>query len=119
MKRLFPLLLVVGLFAVGLFASAGCKGSQPTTIATLLNDPGQYDKKIVHVAGKVTHSVGILGYGGYQIDDGTGQITVATKTNGAPREGAEVGVEGEFRSAFTLGTETVAAIIEKQRVTLK
>ena len=71
------------------------------------------------MAGKVTHSIGILGYGGYQIDDGTGTITIATKSGGAPREGAEVGVQGEFRSGFTLGTETVAAIIEKNRVTLK
>ena len=114
MKRLIPLILALGVLAV-----AGCKGGQPTTIATLLNNPGQYDKKIVHVAGKVTHSIGILGYGGYQIDDGTGTITIATKSGGAPREGAEVGVQGEFRSGFTLGTETVAAIIEKNRVTLK
>ena len=113
MKRLIPLILAMGVLAI-----AGCKGQQPTTIATLLNDPGQYDRKVVHVAGKVTHAIGILGYGGYQIDDGTGTITIATKTNGAPREGAEVGVEGEFRSGFTLGTDTVAAIIEKQRVTL-
>jgi hypothetical protein len=28
-----------------------------------------------------------------------------------------VGVEGEFRSAFTLGTETAAVIIEKTRYT--
>jgi len=34
---------------------------------------------------------------------------------GAPREGAKVGVEGTFRSAFTLGTTTVAAIEETKR----
>jgi hypothetical protein len=113
MKRLFPLVL---LSLLGL--AAGCKSS-PTTIATLLNDPGQFDHKQVRVAGKVTHAISVLGYGGYQIDDGTGQITIVTKTNGAPREGAEVGVQGEFRSGYTLGTETVAAIIEKQRVLAK
>lgn len=114
MKRLMTLTLALAVFAI-----AGCKGQQPTPIATLLNDPGQYDKQVVHVAGKVTQSIGILGYGGYRLDDGTGTITVATKSGGAPREGAEVGVEGEFRSGFTLGTETVAAIIESKRVAIK
>ena len=40
-----------------------------------------------------------------------------TKTSGAPREGAKVGVSGTFRSAFTLGTESVAVIQEDKRTT--
>jgi hypothetical protein len=51
------------------------------------------------------------------VDDGTGTLTVVTKEGGAPREGAKIGVEGEFRSAFTLGTETAAAMVEKRRFT--
>ena len=110
MKRL-SMLLFAGLVVL----SAGCKESL-TPIKTLLDDPGQYDHKIVRVAGKVTNSISVLGYGAYRINDGTGELTIATQTNGAPREGAEVGVEGEFRSGFTLGTQTVAAIIEKRRM---
>ena len=94
---------------------AGCKNT--VAIKTLLDDPSQYDKKTVRIAGTVTNSVGVLGYGAYRIDDGTGTLTVVSKEGGAPREGARVGVEGEFRSAFTLGTETVAVLIEKQRGT--
>jgi hypothetical protein len=94
---------------------AGCKNT--VTIKTLLDDPPQYDKKTVRIAGTVTNSVGVLGYGAYRIDDGTGTLTVVSKEGGAPREGARVGVEGEFRSAFTLGTETLAVLIEKQRGT--
>ena len=111
MNRVLPLL-----FAGGLVLVAGCKPNL-TPISQLLIDPGQYDHKTVRIAGKVTHAIGILGYGGYQIDDGSGQITVVTKSGGAPREGAEVGVEGEFRSGFTLGTESVAAVVEKRRFT--
>jgi len=41
---------------------------------------------------------------------------VVTKAgNGTPRVGAKVGVEGEFRSAFTLGSRTVAVLIEEKR----
>lgn len=95
---------------------AGCR-SGVTPISILLNDPGRFDHKVVRVAGTVTHSIGVLTYGGYQVDDGSGTLTVVSKQSGAPREGARVGVEGEFRSAFTLGSESVAVIMEKQRFT--
>jgi hypothetical protein len=100
-------------FALALLA--GCQGGV-TPIKTLLDDPGRYDKHTVRIAGTVGRSVGVLGYGAYQVDDGTGTLTVVTTGGGAPREGAKVGVEGEFRSAFTLGTQTVAAMMEKKRL---
>ena len=93
----------------------GCKGA--TSIKTLLDDPGRYDGKEVRVAGAVVHSVGVLGTGAYEIDDGTGKIIVVSKGNGAPREGARVGVKGTFRSAFTFQTETAAVVIEIERYT--
>jgi hypothetical protein len=109
-------LLAAGLIAIALVA--GCKGNtQTTSIKTLLDDPARFDKQTVRVAGTVTRAVGVLGYGAYRVDDGTGSITVVSKGGGAPREGATVGVEGEFRSAFTLGTETAAVIVEKGRYT--
>ena len=108
------------LLAATLVVSAlvGCKASdiQTTPIQTLLDDPSRFDKQTVRIAGTVTRSLGILGYGAYEVEDGTGKIPVATQSNGAPRVGAKVGVEGEFRSAFTMGTTTVAAIVEKRRV---
>jgi hypothetical protein len=95
---------------------AGCKGGV-TPIKTLLDDPGRFDHQTVRIAGTVSHAIGVLGYGAYQLDDGTGTLTVVTKEGGAPREGAQVGAEGEFRSAFTLGAETAAVLVEKQRFT--
>jgi hypothetical protein len=95
---------------------AGCRSDlQVTPIKTLLDDPSRYDKQTVRVLGDVTKSFGVLGYGAYTVDDGTGSIAIVTKENGAPRQGAKVGVEGEFRSAFTLGTESVAVIMEHGR----
>ena len=100
---------------------AGCKSSTlpVTSIKALLDDPGRFDKQTVRVAGEVTRSLGILGYGAYEVDDGTGKIPVVTQDNGAPRTGARVGIEGEFRSAYTLGSTTAAAIVEKGRYTPK
>ena len=106
---LLPVALVLGLLA-------GCK-SGLTPIKTLLDDPGRFDKQVVRVSGTVGQSIGVLGYGAYRIDDGTGSLVVLAKESGAPREGAKVGVEGEFRAAFTLGTESAAALMEKRRFT--
>lgn len=102
-----PLILLA--LAVGL---AGCKGA--TKIKTLLDDPGRYDGQVVRVGGTVVTSVGLLGYGGYKLDDGTGSVLVVTK-HGVPREGAKVGVEGTFHSVFTFHDQGGAAIEETTR----
>ena len=67
------------------------------------------------IEGDVTRSYGVLGYGAYQVNDGTGTLSVVTKEGGAPRTGAHVGVMGTFRAAFTLGTETSAVLKEERR----
>jgi hypothetical protein len=100
--------------AVGLLAIAGCTSTTP--IKTLLDNPGSYDGKTVRIAGDVTGAVGVLGYGAYRLNDGTGAILVVTKEGGAPREGAKVSVEGRFRAAFTLGSETAAVVQEDKRL---
>jgi len=104
--------LGIALLALALGVS-GCKGGG-TDIRKLLDDPGRFDNTTVRVAGKVTTSVGILGYGAYRLDDGTGTILVVSQ-RGAPREGAKVGVEGTFHSVFTLHGESGAAIEETKR----
>lgn len=102
------------LATIGLVVLAACPGAKP--IKELLDDPSRFDGQTVRIAGKVTESIGALGVGVYQINDGTGTITVVSKAgNGTPRVGAKLGVEGEFRSAFTLGSTTVAGLLEHKR----
>jgi hypothetical protein len=106
--------LVMPLAAIGLLAAAACPGAKP--IQELLDDPSRYEGQTVRIAGEVKQSAGAFGYGVYQVDDGTGTLTVIIEGGGsAPRVGAKVGVEGEFRSAFTLGTRTVAVLVEEKR----
>ncbi len=115
-----PGIRTAALLAFAVLALAGCKGGAGVTpIKTLLDDPSRFDKTIVRIAGNVEESAAVLGFGGYRVNDGTGTISVVTSTNGAPRTGAQVGVEGEFRSAFTLGSASVAAIQEHRRFTPK
>src|SRR5712675_2367019 len=94
------------LFASIVLALAACN-EKTTSIKTLLADPGKYDGHTVRIAGEVDKSIGALGFGAYEVKDG----------GGAPARGAKVGVEGTFRAAFTLGTESRAVVVEKKRVT--
>ncbi|HET7225057.1 MAG TPA: hypothetical protein VFK69_05015 [Candidatus Eisenbacteria bacterium] len=105
--------LAIVLLALGL---AGCRNSA-VPIRTLLDDPSHWDGRTVRVAGTVTRGAGLLGYGAYTVDDGTGQLNVVSQSGGAPREGASVGVEGTFRAVFTLGTTSGAVLIESRRTT--
>lgn len=109
----FLLLAVIG---ATLLAGLGCR-SGVTPIRTLLDDPSRFDGQLVRIAGKVGLSAGALGYGAYQVQDGTGTLSVVSQGGGAPREGAQVGVEGTFKAVFTLGTQSAAVLMEKQRFT--
>ncbi|HLZ44642.1 MAG TPA: hypothetical protein VKQ05_03095 [Gemmatimonadales bacterium] len=105
-----PLLAIAVVFA---FVSCNTK---TTSIKTLLSDPGKYDGQTVRISGQVLQSIGALGYGAYDVQDQTGTIPVVTQGGGAPARGTRVGVEGTFRAAYTLGTESRAVIVEKKRV---
>jgi hypothetical protein len=93
-----------------------CK-TNTTPIKTLLDDPSRFDGKTVRILGDVQGSVGLLGYGAYQVNDGTGTLSVVTQGGGAPRQGARVGVEGTFRSAYTIGNQSATVLVEEQRYT--
>lgn len=113
-----PITRFLALAAIGaaLVAGLGCRGGV-TPIKTLLDDPTRFDGQVVRIAGNVGLSAGALGYGAYRVDDGTGVLSVVSRGGGAPREGAQVGVEGTFKAVFTLGSQSAAVLMEKQRFT--
>lgn len=103
------------LFSMAALAFMACN-EKTTSIKTLLDDPGRFDGQTVRISGEVQQSVGALGYGAYQVKDATGTLPVVTESGGAPARGARVGVEGTFRAAYTLGTESRAVLVEKRRI---
>lgn len=106
--------LLLSTFALlAVVALAGCKGTTP--IKSLLDDPARFAGQTVRIGGTVEESVGILTVGAYKLKDDTGTITVVTKTQGVPRQGAQVVVEGEVKSGFTLGSESLTVFIESRR----
>lgn len=109
--RGLPAAWLIGLIAA--VAVAGCAST--TSIGRLLADPGEYDGEEVRIEGEVQESLSLLGPGIYRVDDGTGRLPVVSREGGAPRSGSRVVVEGTFRSAFTLGDRTLAALLEENR----
>jgi hypothetical protein len=106
-RRKFTALLAILVFAVFLTA---CPSQ--TNVGKINADPGRYKGKEVAIAGRVTDSYGLMGAGGYEIDDGTGKIWVAT-TRGVPSRGAYVGIKGYVRSGLTFGGRTFGTVIEE------
>jgi hypothetical protein len=107
---------LLGTLLLAAVAVTGCKDST-TPIKDILDDPARFQDEKVRIQGDVTSSVGVLGTGAYEVDDGTGRIVVVSKAGGVPREGARVGVEGVVRPGFTLGTQTLTVLMEERRIT--
>jgi len=85
----------------------------PATIGRITADPSRFRNKTVKVSGTVTNSVGAMGKGGYQIDDGTGKIYVISGS-GVPSRGSRVEVTGRVSPGVeVLGTPVGVAIREQ------
>ncbi|MCC6294680.1 MAG: hypothetical protein IT164_18660 [Bryobacterales bacterium] len=95
-----------------LLALTGC-GS--VKIRQLVHNPGRYQNRTVRIAGNVTRSTGALVAGAYQVDDGTGKITVLSMRPIPPR-GASVRVKGEFNSGLQILNRSFGNVIREQDV---
>ena len=102
--------------AIGTFLLTATLGltacPQQETISKINADPGRYTRKEVGIAGRVTDSYGIPGYGAYEIDDGTGRLWVVTK-RGVPSRGAQVGAKGRIYSGLTWGGRSFGTVLEE------
>jgi hypothetical protein len=99
MKRTMRAAAVVLAVGAGL-AGAGC---HHMTINRLMAEPARYHNREVALKGDVVKSLGVLGHGVYQLDDGTGTIWVYS-THGMPRQGARVKVWGRVKDVVDLGS---------------
>jgi len=89
-----------GLAFLWVLAMLGC---EQKTINEILTDPSRYANKEVTIVGTVTKSYSVLGTGGYEVEDGTGKLFVASN-KGVPREGAKIAVKGTIRDGYNLGS---------------
>ena len=103
-------------FAAGLTILAAVLTSACGTvkIARINSDPSRYHNRDVSVEGAVTNSAGALGFGGYQVDDGTGKIFVLSTGTGVPSKGARVKVSGTVTSGATVLGKSIGTAIRER-----
>ena len=95
----------------GALLSTGCLSP---TIARINADPTRYQNRTLRVSGTVVTSVGVLGTGGYQIDDGTGKIFVVSRT-GVPGKGSRITVTGRVQAGVTVLGRSYGTAIREER----
>ena len=94
-------------------AVAGCASS--IRIAELKDQPDKYQRKTVSVTGKVTDSYGVplLPFQFYKGDDGSGEISVVSRSSRSPSKGARVQVKGKVSEVAVVGGRSIGLHIEE------
>jgi hypothetical protein len=86
-------------------------------ISEINADPGRFTNREIAVAGQVTQSIGgsigTLGGGVYQINDGTGTLWVFCEGRSVPSRGARVGVKGHITPTVTFLGKNYATVLRE------
>ena len=89
----------------------GCP--QQVKIGDLTSNPSRYANKEVTITGTVASSFGLLGTGGFELDDGTGKIWVLSENYGVPSKGARVGISGRVVEGVNVGGRSFAVAVRQ------
>lgn len=107
-SRLIPVAILSALLM------AGC-AARSVQIGQLKNQPDRYEDKTVSVTGVVTNSFGIplMPFQLYNIDDGTGEITVLSRSGRSPSKGARLKVTGKINEIGVFGGRSIGMHIQE------
>jgi hypothetical protein len=105
--------LAIALFGALLITGCAARGVK---IGELKDQPDRYDDKRVSVTGLVTSSWGIplVPFQLYNVDDGTGEITVLARTGRAPSKGSRVRVKGRINEFAQFGGRSIGLHINEE-----
>ena len=113
MKRSFAIALLTA------FVVSGC-AARSVRVAELKGEPGRYATKTVSVNGVVKNSFG-LGLASlvglpsiYNVDDGSGEITVVSRNGGAPAPGTRIQVKGKINEFATFGNRQFGLHLQEE-----
>jgi len=97
---------------------SGCAFATRPSIAELKGNPGRFQDKTISVEGVVTSAwdVPFVPLKTYQLDDGTGQVTVIAQEGDVPTRGARVKVKGRVNDVATLGGKSIGLHIRQSDV---
>ncbi len=108
LARLFPVAIL------GAVLISGC-AARGVRIAELKDRPDKYDDKTISVTGVVTSSWGIplVPFQLYNVDDGTGEIAVVSRSGRSPSRGARVQVKGKVGEVGVFGGRSIGLHIQE------
>jgi hypothetical protein len=110
------------LAAVLVFATltSGCALRSPS-ISELRDNPGRYQHRTVSVRGVVTTSWGVplVPVRFYKVDDGTGEVTVVSRSSRFPTRGAEVTVSGRLDEVAVLSGEPLGLHLKEEHLRIR
>lgn len=88
------------------------------SIQQVKTQPGRFVDHSVTVTGTVTSSWGVplVGFNVYQVEDGTGEITVVSTSRRVPGKGARVEVRGKVEDVAVLGGRALGLHLREQRI---
>ena len=109
MKQTLAVLVLTALVA------AGC-AARGVRVAELKDQPARYATKSVSVTGVVTSSWGIplMPFQLYNVDDGSGEITVLSRSGGTLTKGTRVQVKGKINQFANFGGRSVGLHIQEE-----
>jgi hypothetical protein len=109
MKKQLPVAILCA------FLIAGC-AARGVRVAELKDQPTKYATKTVKVTGVVTSSWGIplVPFQLYNVDDGSGEITVLSRSGRTPARGTRVEVEGKISEFAVFGGRSVGLHIQEE-----
>ena len=84
-----------------LLALTACSSPLPTKIKRILDDPRQFDGKVVMISGEVTQAYNIVVAKGFAVKDETGEIPVIADRS-VPAIGARIRVRGRVSQALSV-----------------
>jgi hypothetical protein len=104
---------LLSIAVLGALVAAGCASS--VRISELKGQPDKYERKTVSITGTVTNSFGIplVPFQLYNVDDGTGEITVVSRANRSPSKGARVQVKGKVNEVAVVGGRSIGLHIDE------
>lgn len=97
------------------FVIAGC-AARGVRIAELKDQPTKYATRSVSVTGVVTTSWGVplMPLQVYNIDDGSGEITVVSRSGRTPARGTRVQVKGTVNEVAVFGGRSIGLHIQEE-----